>query len=299
MITIKNSEYYLNNKKITDEFTLLRIKKLRIPPIWKDIYISPNYDDYLQASGIDSTGKKQYIYHPLFVSLTEHDKYKKLKKFNKNFYLLTRKINNISKNDLKNYMMALMFKIMFKTYSRIGNECYAENNSTYGITTLEKQHITIIGDKITFKFNGKCSIFHNIVISDKSIANDLYEFTKNLKKNDRIFTVNGSSIRANDMNIFLKESMGDDLSCKDFRTYISNKLFIETIKNEYKNHQNTHEQSILKKIIRNTYKIVAEKLGHSDTISRNSYVTPILALKFLENPDYFKDKNAYDIINSL
>jgi DNA topoisomerase-1 len=261
-----------------------RIRKLKIPKTWTNVKISPNYEDYLQVTGIDPSGKTQYIYHPLFVSLTEHEKYFRLKSFCKKFPKLEARIKNTKKSDHKNYMIGLMFRIMFKTCARIGNECYTEgSNATYGISTLEKKHVKINGKEITFNFIGKSGVRHNIHIVSKSIAKDLQALLKNTSK--RLFEYDSV-----DMNNYIKETMSNEFSCKDFRTYISNKLFVEQLILRAASSSNP------KKVVREVYKYVAEKLGHSSAISKSSYVMPIIPEKFIIDPSWFIGKDAIKII---
>ena len=149
MITIKNKNYYLGSQKITDSFILDRIKKLRVPPAWTDVEISSDPTSYVQVTGKDVSGKVQYIYHPLFVTLTEYHKYSRLKEFCSRLHLLTNRIKSIKKRSINDrlYLIALMFRLMSKTHARIGNDNYIDDDdpkkSSYGLTTLNSKHIII------------------------------------------------------------------------------------------------------------------------------------------------------------
>lgn len=279
--------YYQNNKKIIDPEILARCAKLRVPPAWKYVQISEDPTSYLQVTGIDLSGKMQYIYHPLFISLTEYHKYNHLKEFCLRLPLLHAKIKSIKKTTVteRNYLICLIFRIMEKTHARIGNDHYLEDgvsrsNPSYGLTTLNNNHIKISDDKITLDFIGKHGIRQNIEFVDKSIALDLLELKKINK--DRIFIdSNGSCIRSNDVNDFLKEAMLNNYTCKDFRTYASNKLFITTLKNIPRGNKSKEE------ILKETSSLVAKELGHTDAVSKKSYVIPAISEKFMTDEKYF------------
>lgn len=276
--------------KVPEE-DLQRIQKLGIPPIWTDVKISDSPLSYLQVTGED--GKKtQYIYHPLWVALGDIEKYQRLKFFCKKLPLLEKRI----KKDLKtpgteSYTLAILFTIMKKTHTRIGNECYAKDNKTYGLTTLEFRHLRLCKKNlIKLEFVGKKGVKQKIEFTDALC----YTYLKKLRDArrvlgssvDRIF-----SIDANRMNNYLRDAMGSEFSCKDFRTYGSNILFLQTLcaLDEPK----TKTES--KKNINATYDVVAEKLGHTRAISKKSYVMPILAETYEEDPHRFCSTKRSDI----
>jgi DNA topoisomerase-1 len=289
----KNFVYYCKNSQVINKNTLERIRKLHIPPNWTNIKIADSETDYLQVTGEDSKGRTQYIYHPIFVELSKLEKYTRLCLFIKKLPILIKHINKkltgkIDLND-KEYIIALLFRILCKTHSRIGNDHYAEENNTYGLTTLLKNHMTIIGDSIIFSFVGKKNIKQELIFTDK-ICNIVL---KELKKipGDRLFkTRDQQIIRSSDMNDYMKNIIGEDFSCKDFRTYASNQLFI----NKLYTKQLPINITQTKKTLNECYDEVANELGHSRAISRASYVMPSISQKYLENPSEFL-KNKYTL----
>lgn len=287
---LKNEEfiYYQNSKRIINKDTLERIKKLHIPPKWINVKISNNPEDYLQVTGHDSKGRTQYIYHPLWNALVKVEKYQRMKQFMEKLPSFLGRINKklnerIQLND-KEYIIALLFRIMNKTYSRVGNDYYADTNKTYGLTTLLKKHVTISNDIITFNFIGKKNIRQLFRFNDKLISLALKELQK--IPGDRLFkTTNGEYIRSTDMNEYIKLIMGGDFSVKDFRTYASNNLFLNLLLSK----EIPTSVTAAKKLINNCYDEVAKRLGHTRNISRSSYVMPIIAEQYLENPVKFKN----------
>jgi len=227
----KKFVYYQNGKQILDKNVLERIRKLHIPPMWNDIKIANLDTDYLQSTAIDKKGRTQYIYHPIFNELNKIEKYDRIALFAKKLPLL---INHVNKKLLsgnindKEYIIALIIRILSKTHSRIGNDVYAEDNKTFGLTTLLKRHINISGDTITLSYIGKKSIKQKLIFTDAKSSKILKDLI-NLR-GDRLFKTNdGQIIRSQDINDYIKNIMGDDFSAKDFRSYNSNDLFLKTL----------------------------------------------------------------------
>jgi DNA topoisomerase-1 len=286
---LENKEfvYYLNGHKVINKDTLLRIKKLHIPPKWINVNVSTSDTNYLQATGDDSKGRVQYIYHPVWITLSKIEKYNRLKLFAKKLPLLMKSVNKkihgtIDIND-KEYIIALIFRILSKTYSRIGNDHFAEENNTYGLTTLLKKHLSINGDTVCLSFLGKKSIKQQFIFTDKLCCTVLKELKK--ISGDRLFkTIDQDPITSSDMNNYLKSIMGDDFTAKDFRTHAANDLFLKFIlqKDIPLNITQT------KRTINKCYDEVADSLGHTRSVCRSSYVMPLIPEKYTENPDNFK-----------
>lgn len=287
----KNDKYYLNDKEITDENTLNRIRKLCIPPNWTDVKIAKDSTDYLQVTAYskkDPNKKTQYIYHPLFIELTKSEKYDRLKTFIKKLPLLikyvSKKLSTPIDLENKEYIIALMFRILLKTHSRIGNDCYADDNGTFGLTTLLKKHLTIIGDEICLSFVGKKSIKQKLIFTDKKCAAILNQLRK--LPNERLFkTKDGDEIKSTDMNDQLKEIMGSEaFTCKDFRTYSANNLFLMFLMGK-------NPSDCIKKNISECYEEVACELGHTKAICKSSYICPLIAEQYIKDPVKFVERN--------
>lgn len=276
-------KYYLNKKEIIDD----RLRKLYIPPAWTDVHVSTDATSYLQATGIDKNGKIQYIYHPLFVKLSTSDKFERLKEFCKKLPNFLKKIYSVKINDPE-YELCLLFKIMHDTHMRVGNDTY----DTYGLTTLEKRHVKINDNEITFDFIGKRNV-RNVRSLKGPLVQELKPFISQKKSTDKIF-----SKTSYELNDFLRANMGSKFSCKDFRTYASNKLFIETLCSLNNPVPETLNQK--KKIIRATFNKVAQELGHTETTSKNSYVMNRISDIYLENTNKFrKGTDAVKVIMSI
>ena len=271
---------FITRHKIKDKFIykncknedLERIKKLCIPPMWISVKVDPKPSAKVQATGYDSKGRKQYIYHKDFVEKSKIKKFKKMNTFNYARY------NNVLKHyirrcDLsKECIIANIIKIMEELNIRVGNESYKKENGSYGITTLLKKHLK--GNTLTFV--GKKGIAHIKCITDpKSLA-----FVKRIltiKGPNLFYYSTGSAISSNDLNTFLREKIQTNITCKDIRTYCANKIFLNFMsKMKLPSTVKDRKTNILKGI-----DYTANELGNTRKVCKDSYLNPINLNKFL------------------
>jgi len=284
----KNSFIYTQtmSKIITDKVTLERITKLHIPPAWTKVKISTNPTDYLQVTGEDSKGRVQYLYHPAWVELSRIEKYSRMKNFISKIPLLIKNVNQILKGPLRlqepEYIIAILIKILLKTHTRIGNDCYSEE--TRGLTTLLKKHMILSSlikeDVIIFSFIGKKNIKQHLEFKDHQMSQILRELRK--IPGDRLFkTSDLQIIRSQDVNDYIKKIMGEEFTAKDFRTWGSNIIFLEALNSLEKPVTITETKRNINKCL----DIVADKLGNTRAVCRTSYVMPEIIEKYLQNPE--------------
>lgn len=275
-------EYYYLGKQVKNEKILNRIRKLHIPPKWNNIKISISETEYLQATGQDDKKRTQYIYHPVWIALSKIEKYDRLKSFSKKLLLLKNSVDTKLKGKIdlsdKEFIITLIIKILLETHSRIGNDYFAEENNTYGLTTLLKKHVTIENDIIYISFIGKKGIKQSFDFVNKTCS-DIITGLKKIPGNRLFKTTNGDIITSNDINNYLKVIMEGEFTAKDFRTYAANNLFLKFILKP------SCTQTI--KHINNCYDKVAEELHHTRSVCKSSYVMPIISEKYLENPVNF------------
>jgi DNA topoisomerase-1 len=287
-----------NKSKIHDSKILDRIKKLGIPPAWTNVKIADSDTEYLQVTGTDEKGRTQYIYHPMWVELSKIEKYERLANFQNRLPLLIQKIKQKLSGPIdltsREYLIALLFRIMSLTLIRIGNECYADENNTYGLTTLLKKHVKIEGNVIKFSFVGKKSIKQNISFSDSNSLRAIKELMK-IPGNSLFQTTGHESIKSNDMNKYIKDIIGEEFTCKDFRTHGANVLFLELLCKQELPSNKTQSKKILNKV----FDQVAEKLGHTRAICKKSYVMQSIPEQFIENPHKFIGQNPTKLMKTL
>jgi DNA topoisomerase-1 len=283
-----------------------RIAQLKIPPNWKNVTVAKSPLDYLQATGYDAKGKMQYLYHPLFILLTTEDKYMRLKEFIGCLPIINKKLTKdfnakcISPEDTRKKMIAFLFKLLQKTFIRIGNQKYVRDNHTYGLTTLEKRHFKIVDKGILISFVGKRSISHNVLVDDPFLVKNLKVLLKKAPLGTSpVFCTKDSEgnlecIKATEMNEYLQE-INEHFTYKDFRTYYSNLLFIEKLQKV----PIESPQKNLTKVVNHVYDYVADKFGHTKNISKKAYIIPHIAEAFIENPGYFKNKTPENLLRAL
>ncbi len=269
------TRHKINNKfgyKGAKKEDIPRIKSLRIPPMWSSVKIDKNPKSKIQATGYDSKGRKQYIYNKDFVEKNKILKFKKMKTFDYNKY--NRVINHyIAKCDLsKECVIANVIKIMEDLNIRVGNESYKKENGSYGITTLLKSHYK----NNTLNFIGKKGIQHIKIITNPKSLNFIKR-VKVIKGPNLFYDKNGNTISSTDLNIFLKEKVQSNITCKDIRTYCANKIFLNFIKNIKKGKTEKERKKQLNEAIDYT----AEQLGNTRKICKDSYICPSNINKFL------------------
>jgi len=268
---------FIIRKKSNNKFSYLnscskdieRIKHLRIPPQWTDVKISKCPKNKIQATGYDSKFRKQYIYHPMWVSFSKQQKFNTMKKFS---YVKYKSVINkfIALNDLSiNCIICSMLKIMEETNIRVGNEIYLNENKSVGLTTLMKKNVVEKGDKIFLSFIGKKGIPHYKEITDTNSK----KFIRKIKKTPGKFLFllrDGKSVNSQDLNTFIKNYISPEITCKDIRTYSANKIF-QKFMNKLKLPETEKER---KKNITEGLKYTAEKLGNTPKVCRDSYISP-------------------------
>jgi DNA topoisomerase-1 len=268
--SIINGHYIYKN--ITKQSEIDRINGLCIPPAWTDVCINPNKNHDLLATGIDKSGKMQYIYNKKFIKMNTAKKFIRLGIFINHKHKITQFVSknlNISCGVTENFIMALLYEILLLTGIRVGNDVY----NTYGLTTLEKRHI-IFKEKgeeekeVVLAFIGKKNIKQSISITNTRVISAL-KFLYSRAKNSKIF----EPITSIDLNNNLKLITKEELTCKDFRTYVANKSFIKYL--------------IQGHTVKDTIKLVSKELGHGENIFKKSYVMPELLTTSMtnKNPD--------------
>lgn len=270
----KYNFYTENNIKITDKPLLLKLSKIYIAPAYKDVKIF--LDGNVLATGINSAGRKQYVYSVNSKNKRELRKYCQLVMLSSNILKLKKKINDdlILKKYNKNKIIALILKIMDVCNFRCGNKKYEEKYGSHGLTTLHKKHIKIRKDSIEIDFIGKKGVVNNCVIFDENIR-DMIKSIYNLssKDDEYLFSINYRTtqikVSINDINKYLKKF---NITTKDLRTWNANTIFLKNLRDELLIGKNIFKLSVKKKLIREAIKKTAISLHHTPHICKNSYI---------------------------
>lgn len=225
---VKNGDdiYYTDQdgKKITDEVTLERIRKLVLPPAWEQVWICPWPNGHLQATGIDAMGRKQYRYHNTWTQLRNETKYDRLLRFGEKLPQIRKTLKTrLRKKAMdKEKVTAIALSVLQETWIRVGNAAYEKLYGSYGLTTLRNQHVKINGNSLFFHFKGKKGVVQRIMIKHASLAR-LLQKVKDIPGQELFQYYDEQqetkSLDSGDVNDFLKECTGEDFTCKDFRTW--------------------------------------------------------------------------------
>jgi DNA topoisomerase-1 len=269
--------------EIADESKLGRIDALRIPPAWKDVWISPRASAHLQATGLDKAGRRQYLYHPEYRAQQEHEKYAKLVRFAERLPELRAILaGHLELDPLDpDRACAVAARLIDQTWFRVGSDRYVRESNTYGVTTLTKRHVAIRGKKVVFSFHGKHKIRVRAALVDAELAQALRDYAS-LNHGPRLFKyerdgelVNLTSRR---LNAYIQEHMGEEFTAKDFRTWggtltaaiaFAERGPVETAAEE-------------KRAVAAVMRRVAERLGNTPAVCRASYVSPAVIEQYLD-----------------
>jgi DNA topoisomerase-1 len=270
-------------ENVDDEATLKRIRSLAIPPAWTEVWICPQANGHLQATGRDARGRKQYRYHPKWREVRDEVKYERMIKFGKALPQIRKEVDRaLALPGLpREKVLATIVYLLEATMMRIGNDEYARENKSYGLTTLRNRHVRIDGSDVEFRFRGKSGVHHDVKVHDRRLARiiqrsrdlpgqDLFEY---LDENKEPHTVNSA-----DVNDWLREITGEDYTAKDFRTWSGTVLAALALR-EFEKFDS--EAQAKKNVVR-AIESVAEKLGNTPSVCRKCYVHPAVLDSYMD-----------------
>ncbi|HZH09132.1 MAG TPA: DNA topoisomerase IB [Microvirga sp.] len=272
-----------DGKKVEDEATLKRIRSLAIPPAYTDVWICPKANGHIQATGRDVKGRKQYRYHPAFREVRESTKYERMLEFAKGLPDIRKTIDeHMSLRGLpREKVLATVVHLLENTLIRVGNEDYAKQNKSYGLTTLRDPHVKVDGAELRFQFKGKSGKTWKLQVKDRRVAK-IVKACQDLPGQDlfQYLDENGErqSITSSDVNAYLKEITGRDITAKDFRTWAGTVLAAMALA-EF---EQFDSEAKAKKNIRAAIEQVSARLGNTPTICRKCYVHPEVFSCYLE-----------------
>ncbi|WP_181706200.1 DNA topoisomerase IB [Chthonobacter rhizosphaerae] len=268
---------------VRDKAVLERIRKLVIPPAWTHVWISLDPNSHLQATGRDQKGRKQYRYHPTFSLQREAVKFEHLIEFASVLpEIRARTLADLSKRGLpREKLLATVVRLLETTLIRIGNEDYAKENKSFGLTTLRCRHVAVEGQAIRFCFKGKSGKEWRLKVSDRRVAKILR--TCQELPGQRLFQYvddDGTlqAIDSSDVNAYLKEITGKDVTAKDFRTWAGTVQAALALAGT----EMPETKTSVRKALRAAIVDVSAKLGNTPSVCRKSYVHPEVLTAFEE-----------------
>src|SRR6184192_2409490 len=267
---------------IRDAGELRRIRRLAIPPAWTDVWISPSPLGHIQATGRDARGRKQYRYHERWRDVRDENKFDRLTQFAKALPNIRRRVAR----DLKlpglprQKVLATIVRLLEGTFIRIGNEEYARDNKSFGLTTLKNRHVNIKGAHVLFRFRGKSGRQHEVDVTDRRVAKIIAK-CQDLPGQDLFHYLEGDGevrdVTSQDVNEYLRQIAGEDFTAKDFRTWGGTVLAAIALSKQEEFQTKKQASSNIKTAIC----AVAELLGNTPAVCRKCYVHPIIVQAYL------------------
>lgn len=269
--------YDKNGKPVKTKKLLNRINKLVIPPGWENVLIAEPENGHLQAVGRDEKNRKVYLYHDIWNKLRNETKFFKMASFANILPQIRKQVDiDLDGEEMtQRKVLALVIRLMEETHIRIGNECYARRNKTYGLSTLRTRHVKTTAQNMRFKFVGKKSKEHDITITDKKLIKLVnrceeipgWELFKYYDDRGNKHTIDSGMV-----NDYIHEISGDLFSAKDFRTWGATKIFFESLRESgYIADEKANAKNIL-----TAYDAAAAGLGNTRAVCRSYYVHPAI-----------------------
>ncbi len=268
---------------VRDPATLERIRALAIPPAWRDVWICPQADGHLQATGRDARGRKQYRYHPRWRQVRDEAKYQHVLAFGKALPDIRRRVDAALRLPglPREKVLATIVHLLEATMMRIGNEEYARQNRSFGLTTLRDRHVRIDGSEVEFHFRGKSGVRHSVRVDDPRLAR-IVRKSRDLPGQELFQYIDDDgqqrSIDSADVNDYLRELSGADYTAKDFRTWAGTVLAALALQ-EY---EKVDTEAQRKKNVVRAIETVAGRLGNTPSVCRKCYVHPAVLESYLD-----------------
>ena len=269
--------------KITDEEVVKRIRKLAIPPAYQDVWICQYENGHLQAVGRDAKGRKQYRYHVRWRSVRDEAKYSKMLLFGKVLPVIRAQVDqDLALRGLpRRKVLAAIVRLLETTLMRVGNEEYARANDSFGLTTLRNRHVKVRGGGLQFDFRGKHGVDHSIELRDQRLAK-IVRRCQELPGQELFQYVDEDGephdVGSDDVNEYLQDITGEDITAKDFRTWAATNLAalalqeLEVFDSEAK----------AKKNVLHAVEAVSKLLGNTPAICRKCYIHPAIFDGYLD-----------------
>jgi DNA topoisomerase-1 len=266
-----------HGKRVRNPEVIFRIKSLVLPPAWKEVWICSSPRGHIQAVGKDARGRIQYRYHEKWRQVRDESKYGRMLEFGN----VLPKIRSRVRRHLRlpglprEKVLATIVRLLETTLIRVGNDEYAKNNKSFGLTTIHNKHVDVNGSKVRFEFKGKSSVQHTIDIQDKRLAK-IIKSCQELPEQELFEYIDpdGSrhDITSSDVNGYLQEITGKDFTAKDFRTWAGTILAATALQGFGK----CKSEAQAKRNIVTAIESVAKELGNTKAVCRKCYIHPLI-----------------------
>jgi DNA topoisomerase-1 len=260
---------------------LARIRALAIPPAWESVWICARDDGHIQATGRDARGRKQYRYHERWRELRDETKFGRMAGFARTLPRIRRRVReDLARPGLpREKVLAALVRLLETTFIRVGNEEYARENESFGLTTLRERQVRVKGATLQFRFRGKSGVQHNVELADRKLAaivrrmqdlpgEELFQYLD--EQGER------RGIESADVNAYLKEISGEEFTSKDFRTWAGTLLAARALRRLV---PASHAEA--KRNLGLAVAAVAQRLGNTRAVCRKCYIHPAIAESYL------------------
>nr|WP_235844750.1 DNA topoisomerase IB [Cupriavidus agavae] len=273
--------YYKPDGKRVDARTQARIDALAIPPAYESVWVCCDPSGHLQATGRDARGRKQYLYHADWAALRDADKYARLMAFGTALPRLRGRVSrDLARNGMpREKVLAAVVTLLDATLVRVGTPRYAQQNRTYGLTTLNRKHVAVRGSRLRFQFTGKSGVTHDVSVNDARLA----RIVRNCAElpGQRLFKYKDPDgqvreIGSSDVNAYLQEITGGEFTAKDFRTWAGSVHALALLRKTA-----ADTETARKKAVVDVIKEVARRLRNTVAVCRKCYVHPDVLSAFM------------------
>jgi DNA topoisomerase-1 len=275
-----------DGKAVRDEKTLLRVRRLRIPPAWRDVRIARGDSASLQAVGLDRKGRTQYLYHPRFRAQQDEAKFRRIVEFGESLPVVRRRVRaDLKREGLdREKVLAAMIRLIDQGFFRVGNDKSAKAESTYGLSTVRSTHVSVEGDTLLFDYVGKWRKKHKRAIRDREVAAIVGQL-KNLKGGELFKFSSGDrvvDVKDRHVNDYIQSIIGENYTAKDFRTWAGTLLCSIALAKLGQGASRTER----KRKTRNAVVATSVQLGNTPAVCRKSYICPQLLEEYMDGKPF-------------
>jgi DNA topoisomerase I len=269
--------YRPDGDRITDAAERRRLNSLAIPPAWSDVWICPDPRGHLQVTARDARGRKQYRYHPAYRAARDESKFRRMLEFSEVLPHLRQRIERDlrARGLTRRKVLATVVRLLDKTLIRVGNDEYARTNRSFGLTTLRGRHVQVRGATVRFTFRGKSGVPHEVAVTDRRLAR-IVQQCQDLPGQELFQYIDEQgrrqAISSDDVNAYLRETTGRDVTAKDFRTWAGTMLAAKELRDIGPAKSRREAERNLVRVI----DAVAKRLGNTRAVCRKYYVHPVV-----------------------
>ncbi|MGY1727398.1 DNA topoisomerase IB [Geodermatophilus sp. SYSU D01062] len=277
---------------IRDPERLDRIRSIAIPPAWKDVWICPWPNGHIQATGLDAAGRRQYRYHDAWRAKRDAEKHERVLAIAHELPEVRDRVAEAlrTRGPNRERVLACALRLLDLGTFRIGSEEYAEENGTYGLATLRREHVTVKGERTWFRYTAKGSIEREVEITDRptaTVVRALLERPDDAGEDLLAYRLDDGTWRdvtSDEINAFLKEVSGAEITAKDFRTWNATVIMARALAEQ----PSPKSKTARNRTIREAYTLVSEHLGNTPAVCKASYVDPRVVDRY-ENGETIAD----------